>query len=66
MTTENPSILSHVSMGTRDMHRALAFYDAVMPTVGASRQQVLQVDESGIVAVAYGITIPGILDTDTR
>ena len=58
MTAESPSILSHVSMGTRDMHRALVFYDAVMPTVGASRQQVLQLDESGIVAVAYGKQFP--------
>ena len=58
MTAENPSILSHVSMGTRDMPRALTFYDAVMPTVGASRKHVLQLDKTGIVAVAYGKQFP--------
>ena len=58
MTAEIPSILSHVSMGTRDMNRALAFYDAVMPTVGATRKEVIQLDETGIVAVAYGKLFP--------
>ena len=58
MTAENPSILSHVSMGTQDMHRALVFYDAVMRTIGASRQHVLQLEENVIVAVAYGKQYP--------
>jgi catechol 2,3-dioxygenase-like lactoylglutathione lyase family enzyme len=37
MTTENPSIMSHVSIGTNDFDRAAAFYDAVLATVGAKR-----------------------------
>lgn len=32
-----PSILSHVSVGTNDFDRAVAFYDAVMPAIGAGR-----------------------------
>lgn len=58
MTAEIPSILSHVSMGTRDMPKALAFYDAVMPTIGATRKEVVEFDETGIVAVAYGKLFP--------
>ena len=34
---ENPSIMSHVSIGTNDLDRAIAFYDAVMPVIGARR-----------------------------
>ncbi|HEY9625417.1 MAG TPA: hypothetical protein V6C78_34175 [Crinalium sp.] len=33
----NPSILSHVSIGTNDFARAIAFYDAVLPTLGCNR-----------------------------
>jgi len=33
----NPSILSHVSIGTNDFERAIAFYDAVLPTLGCKR-----------------------------
>lgn len=29
----NPSVLSHVSLGTNDFPRAKAFYDAVLPTL---------------------------------
>lgn len=58
MNDDNPSILSHVSLGTRDMDSALVFYDAVMATVGASRQEVVAFDEVGIVAVAYGKAFP--------
>jgi len=58
MSEHNPSIISHVSMGTRDMPKALAFYDAVMPTIGASRQAVVELDNLGIVAVAYGKIFP--------
>jgi predicted enzyme related to lactoylglutathione lyase len=32
MTDENPSILSHVSIGTNNFARAVAFYDKVLPT----------------------------------
>ena len=34
---ENPSIMSHVSVGTDDLDRAGAFYDAVLATIGARR-----------------------------
>lgn len=49
---ENPSILSHVSVGTNDLPRALAFYDAVLATVGAQRMM----EHDG--AVAYGRAFP--------
>jgi catechol 2,3-dioxygenase-like lactoylglutathione lyase family enzyme len=32
---ENPSIMSHVSLGTNDFTRAKAFYTAVLATIGA-------------------------------
>ncbi len=44
----NPSIISHVSIGTNDFARAVAFYDAVLPTLGC--QQLMA--HPG--AVAYG------------
>lgn len=34
MEEESPSILSHVSVGARDLKRAVAFYDAVLPVLG--------------------------------
>lgn len=37
MSDDNPSILSHVSVGTNDFDRAAAFYDAVLATLGAKR-----------------------------
>ncbi len=52
MSDEIPSILSHVSLGTNDFERARAFYDAVMPTVGARRVE----DFPG--AAAYGKAFP--------
>lgn len=48
-----PSIMSHVSIGTNDLQRALAFYDAVLATIGASRQH-----EVPGVAVGYGKLFP--------
>lgn len=36
MNDDVPSIVSHVSIGTNDFERATAFYDAVMPVVGAT------------------------------
>ncbi|WP_137391155.1 VOC family protein [Rhodoligotrophos defluvii] len=50
--TENPSIMSHVSIGTNDFEKAVAFYDAVLATVGARR--VMEHDG----AVAYGKHFP--------
>lgn len=49
---ENPSILSHVSLGTNDFERAVAFYDKVLPTLGCKR--IMQ--HPG--AVAYGREYP--------
>ena len=34
---ENQSIISHVSVGTNDFERAIAFYDAVLTTLGCQR-----------------------------
>jgi catechol 2,3-dioxygenase-like lactoylglutathione lyase family enzyme len=48
----NPSILSHVSIGTNDFERAVAFYDAVLPTLGCKRIM----EHPG--AVAYGKEYP--------
>jgi len=58
MSDNNPSIVSHVSLGTCDMPRALSFYDAVMATVGATRQEEIKLDEAEMVAVAYGKQFP--------
>ena len=49
---DNPSIISHVSIGTNDFDRAIVFYDAVLATVGCSRQM------SHPGAVAYGKMFP--------
>jgi catechol 2,3-dioxygenase-like lactoylglutathione lyase family enzyme len=49
---ENPSILSHVSIGTNQFERAVAFYDAVLPTLGCKRMM----EHPG--AVAYGKEYP--------
>ncbi len=46
--------MSHVSLGTNDLERALTFYDLVMPTIGAKR--VFQ--PPGEPAVAYGREFP--------
>jgi catechol 2,3-dioxygenase-like lactoylglutathione lyase family enzyme len=48
----NPSILSHVSIGTNDFERAIAFYDAVLSTLGCKRLM----EYSG--AIAYGKQYP--------
>jgi catechol 2,3-dioxygenase-like lactoylglutathione lyase family enzyme len=49
---DNPSILSHISIGTNDFERAIAFYDRVLPTLGCKRIM----EHSG--AVAYGKQYP--------
>ncbi len=48
----NPSILSHVSIGTNRFAQAVAFYDAVLPTLGCKRMM----EHPG--AVAYGKIYP--------
>ncbi|MFY2561065.1 VOC family protein [Corallococcus terminator] len=52
MSDENPSILSHVSVGTNDFARAVTFYDKVLATLGCKR--VLDFPN----AVAYGKQFP--------
>lgn len=52
MSEDNPSLLSHVSIGSNDIARALAFYDAVLATLGARRV----LEHPG--AVAYGRAYP--------
>jgi len=47
-----PSIISHISIGTNDFDRAIAFYDKVMPTIGCKRI----FEHPG--AVAYGKMFP--------
>ncbi len=48
----NPSIISHVSIGTNDVERALRFYDAVIAAIGGRRVM----EHPG--AVAYGRAYP--------
>ena len=48
----NPSILSHVSLGTNNFERAIAFYDKVLATLGCKRIK----EHPG--AVAYGKQYP--------
>lgn len=52
MADENPSILSHVSIGTNAFDRALAFYDKVLTPLGCRRLM------SHPGAVAYGKRYP--------
>lgn len=46
------SIMSHVSIGTNDFDRAVAFYDAVLPAIGARRLETFPG------AAAYGRQYP--------
>lgn len=52
MADDNPSIMHHVSIGTNDFDRAVAFYDKVLATIGARR--VFEFPG----AVAYGKEYP--------
>lgn len=52
MTETNPSILSHVSIGTNDFSKAVEFYDQILPTLGI--QSILQFPG----AKAYGKKYP--------
>ncbi len=52
MENENPSIMSHASIGTNDFARAVAFYDAVLPVLGCKKL----FEFPG--AVAYGRRFP--------
>lgn len=52
MDDSNPSIISHLSVGTDDVERSAAFYDAVLPCLGCRRVM----EHAG--AVAYGKEYP--------
>ncbi len=52
MTTENPSIISHLSIGTNNIDHAVEFYDKVLSTLGY--KQVMKYPGS----VAYGNEFP--------
>lgn len=49
---ENPSLLSHVSLGTNDFERAVRFYEATLKAIGACRIM----EEPG--GVAFGRVFP--------
>lgn len=53
MSDENPSILSHVSLGTNDMEKATAFYDKALAPLGIRRVETLE-----NFAAAYGKQYP--------
>lgn len=50
--TQNPSILSHVSVGTNNFDQAVSFYDRVLATLGIKRLM----EHPG--AIAYGKRYP--------
>jgi catechol 2,3-dioxygenase-like lactoylglutathione lyase family enzyme len=52
MAEDVPSIMNHVSLGSNNLELALAFYDKVLATIGASRL----VSHPG--ATAYGKAFP--------
>jgi len=52
MTDENPSIISHISVGTNNFDQAVAFYDKVLPTLGCKKIM----EHPG--AAAYGRAFP--------
>ena len=58
MSNDNPSIMSHVSIGTDNMKKACGFYDVVMATIGAKRVHEIELEGPGLVAVAYGKQFP--------
>jgi catechol 2,3-dioxygenase-like lactoylglutathione lyase family enzyme len=52
MADQNPSILNHVSLGTNDLDRAVAFYDAALAPLGVRQ---LMAFPGGVV---YGRAFP--------
>jgi catechol 2,3-dioxygenase-like lactoylglutathione lyase family enzyme len=52
MTEENPSIMSHVSIGTNNVEASLSFYDRALAPLGAKRI----LEHPG--AIAYGKQYP--------
>lgn len=57
MSDTNPSIMSHVSIGTNNLPQALSFYDKVLATIGAKRILQFPTPEAPQ-AVAYGRDYP--------
>lgn len=53
MADDIPSIVNHISIGTNRFDEAIAFYDAVLATIGATRQHAIP-----NIAVAYGKFFP--------
>ena len=53
--SSNPSILSHVSLGTNQLDHALAFYDKALGALGIGRVVDLSQEHH---AVAYGRAYP--------
>jgi catechol 2,3-dioxygenase-like lactoylglutathione lyase family enzyme len=51
MSDENPSIVSHLSVGTNDYPRARAFYAQVLATVGA--REIMQHGQSAAFGKAF-------------
>ncbi len=49
---ENPSIMSHVSIGTNNFEKATVFYDAIMKVIGG--QRIMELPS----VVAYGKQFP--------
>ena len=47
-------MFNHVSLGTNDLPRAMAFYDAALAPLDVSQVYAVTVPDSGLVAVAYG------------
>ena len=54
MSNDNPSIMSHVSLGTNDFKKAIAFYDKVMAAIGVKRIY----EPEGVEAISYGRAFP--------
>jgi len=50
--SDNPSVLSHVSIGVNDYEKAIAFYDAVLPALGI--RTIMEHED----ARAYGKAFP--------
>ena len=54
MTDDIPTIMSHVSVGTNQFEKSIAFYDQVLAPLGAKRVM----EELAVKAVAYGKQFP--------
>lgn len=54
MSEQNPSVLSHVSIGTNNFEAAAEFYEQVLPTIGLEKIM----DEPEFKAVAWGRAFP--------